>query len=364
MRHAIEVHAVSKSFEVGTRPPRWRTGRSERSVVQALQEVSMHVAAGEIFGLVGRNGYGKTTLIKCICALLEPSQGRLTVLGHDVVREAQAVRAVLGYVGADERSFYFRLSGRQNLEFFARLHGVSAERARVRIGMLAERFEITSLLERRFYEYSTGNRQRLAMVRALLHDPKLLVLDEPTRSLDAFAAGGLRRTLREWVREDAERSVLITSHNLEEVEQLSQRVGIMTRGRLSQCGTLAELRARFDDREWVRLWLDGPVDLSELRASLEGLSVLGLHAGDDALHGHFLEFRRQARDALLDRVLRQLPRQGRRLLSFECRELSLQDIVDRVDTGRPDQEAPPPRERLSVAPGERVPAVEAASERP
>ncbi len=264
MRCAIEVDAVSKSFETGSR---WSL-RGSRRQVPALSEVNLHVAVGEVFGLVGRNGYGKTTLLKCICALLEPTRGTVRVFGHDVVQAGAQVRRCVGYVSADERVASIGASPEPTKPGFLCAPARASQRpcARRRIGVLAERFDVSPLLERRFFEYSTGNRQRLALVRALLHEPTVLVLDEPTRSLDAFAAATLRRTLVEWVREDRGRCVLITSHNLAEVEQLSQRVGIMTRGRLAEVGTLEALRTRFDDREHVKLWLDRAPDAPRLRA--------------------------------------------------------------------------------------------------
>jgi ABC-2 type transport system ATP-binding protein len=327
MSHAIDVNAVSKSYPIGSRLP----FRGPRRVLDALVDVSLQVSQGEIFGLVGRNGYGKTTLIKCICSLLEPTRGSVRVLGHDTVHATRALRRELGYVSADERSFYWRLTGNQNLAFFARLQGLDPSTARRRIGELAERFEASALLPRRFHEYSTGNRQRLSLVRALLHAPKVLVLDEPTRSLDPFAAANLRRALSAWVREDARRSVLVTSHNLAEVEELSHRVGVMTRGRLAECGTMAELRARFDDRERIRLWVEPPPDAAALRAGLTDLEPLELCAERDPVRGDYVEFLRRADDAKLDRVLRKVAELGGRVRSFERTALSLQDIIDHVD---------------------------------
>lgn len=333
MSMAIEVNAVSRTFSVGASWPFSLFGAraSAPSRVEALRDVSLTVAPGEIFGLVGRNGYGKSTLIKCICALLSPTRGSVRVMGFDTAQASHEVRSRLGYVSADERTFYFRLTGLQNLQFFARLYGVEPKLAAHRIAMLAERFGITELLARRFHAYSTGNRQRLAIVRALLHEPKVLVLDEPTRSLDPFAASHLRRVLLEWVKEDASRSVLITSHNLAEVEELSHRVGIMLRGRLAESGTLSDLRARFDDREHVRLWLSGLEEPTQFAQQMRERAGLEITLGCDLHRGTFLDFRRRARDASLQQVLDALSQAKASVLSFERTEMSLQDIIDEVD---------------------------------
>jgi ABC-2 type transport system ATP-binding protein len=330
MGNAVDVDSVRKTFTIGSRLP---FRRSERKI-EALGGVSLGIRTGEVYGLVGRNGYGKTTLIKCICSLLEPDSGTIHVCGRLSSGSPLAVRSCIGFVSSDERSFYWRISGRQNLRFFGRLHGIEKRELENRIDALAKSFEVTALLDRRFHEYSTGNRQRLAVVRALLHEPKLLVLDEPTRSLDPFAAGALRKTIRAWVGGGNERSVLITSHNLDEVAELSSRVGIMCRGRIAEEGSMRELRNRFDDREWIRIWFsrdgDEPLALSK---PLDAVTDTVL-SGVDPERGSYVEFRRHPEDERLDWILRQLVALGARIKFFERRELSLQDIIDRVDPSR------------------------------
>ena len=294
---AIDVEGLSKHF---VRPlPRLRRLLKRRGpeVTHALSNVSLRVEAGEIFGLVGRNGQGKTTLIKTTCGLIEPSAGRVRVFGHDTVRALRDVKRSVGLVSADERSFYFRLSGRDNLTFFARLQGLLGSELRRRVDQLAETFELTPVLERPFQEYSSGNKQRLAIVRALLPDPPLLLLDEPTRSLDPISAEGLRRALRDWAHAGSEKTVLITTHNLSEIEQLCERVAILSRGRVIECATLSELREKYARGEAVELLLGGQVSeavLATLRAALGELAYLSLgperaklrierRAGDDRL---------------------------------------------------------------------------------
>lgn len=326
MTCAIEVGGVSKTFALGTRLP-WR--RQPRRTIDALIDVTMNVNEGEVFGLVGRNGYGKTTLIKCICSLVEPTRGCIRVLGIDTLRGKGESRRRIGYVGSDERSFYWRLTGRQNLLFFARLQGVDAHLTHRNIAELAKKFDIAALLDRRFHEYSTGNRQRLAIVRALMHAPSILVLDEPTRSLDPFAADALRHALAAWVEEEPRRSILITSHNLSEIEQLSHRVGIMSRGRLLELGTLGELRSRFDDRERVRLWLDGGSPMSATQFEDGAAQDLTISEGPDGTY--WLDFRHRPRDSALDSVIRTAIRLGAMILSVDRAAMSLQDIIDRVD---------------------------------
>ncbi len=294
---AIAIENLSKRF---VRPlPRLRRvlRRKGPDVVQALHEVSFEVQPGEVFGLVGRNGQGKTTLIKSTCGLLEPSSGRVRVFGHDTVRAAREVKRRVGLVSADERSFYYRLTGRENLGFFARLQGLSERDSARRIEELSRVFELPEVIDRPFQEYSTGNKQRLAIVRALLTDPPLLLLDEPTRSLDPISAEALRRVIREWASRSEQQTVLITTHNLSEIESLCGRVAILSRGRLIECATLDALREKYLGKEKVTLRVRGAVtaelfsrharpaelELSHLPSG-ETAIVLTRRAGDDALH--------------------------------------------------------------------------------
>src|SRR6266850_2839493 len=151
--------------------------RKFKPPVEALRDVSFNIRAGEIFGLIGPNGAGKTTLTKIIATLIQPTEGSATVNGHDTVRDDERVRRNVGLAGAEERSFYWRLTAEQNLLFFARLHGLSARSARDRISELLALLDLQDLARRRFAELSTGNKQRLSVARALLANPPVLLLD-------------------------------------------------------------------------------------------------------------------------------------------------------------------------------------------
>jgi len=298
MAKAIEITHLSKRFEKPLPGLRRLLRRKGPAAVDALSDVSLSVSPGEVFGLVGRNGQGKTTLIKSTCGLLEPTQGDVHVFGHHTIRDAREVKRRVGLVSADERSFYFRLNGLQNLEFFARLQGLSDLESRSRIARLVSTFELGGVVERPFQEYSTGNKQRLAIVRALLTDPPLLLLDEPTRSLDPISAAALRQVIRSWAARSPEQTVLITTHNLAEVEALCGRVAILSRGKLIECATLPELREKYAGEERVSLllakapsldWLDtqrarlGALERADEPEPLTRL-ILTRRAGDDRLH--------------------------------------------------------------------------------
>ena len=187
----IEVYNVAKGFH--SRPAAvsmmWHRPAATTPV---LRDVSLTVEEGDFVALLGANGVGKTTLMKMIGTLLLPDSGSIYVLDHDAVREERAVRADVGYVMADERSFHWRLDARQNLDFFARLDGIRASERAARIDYLLRRLDLASATRRPFGQFSTGMKQRLAVARALLKRPRVLLMDEPTRSIDpAHAAESL-----------------------------------------------------------------------------------------------------------------------------------------------------------------------------
>ena len=208
-----------------------------RSATLALDEVDLEVPAGEVFALLGPNGAGKTTLIKILCSLILPDGGEASVYGLDVVKNPAEVRSLLSLVVGEERSFYWRLTGRQNLEFFAALYNLPRKTARQRIEEAAFTLGLEDL-EKRYQEYSTGMKQRLALARSLLHDAKLIFMDEPTRSLDPNAAAKLRELMRK-------RTVFFTTHQIQEAQSLADRIAILDKGKIKACGTLKELQCQF-----------------------------------------------------------------------------------------------------------------------
>ena len=195
--------------------------------VRALSGITLEVRAGEIFGLLGPNGAGKTTLLKILSSLVVPTEGRALVNGHDVATASQRVRASIGLVTSDERSFYWRLSGRENLHFFASLYNVPRSRIRERCSYMLDKVELTAKADQPFMEYSTGTKQRLAIARALLNEPPIIFMDEPTRSLDPAAAKHLRQFASETLNKEEGKTIVLATHNLHEAEQLCGRLAIL-----------------------------------------------------------------------------------------------------------------------------------------
>lgn len=206
----------------------------------------MQVAPAEVFGLVGPNGAGKTTLLKILSTLLLPDEGTARIDGLDVVREGRKVRHHLGVMLDSERSFYARLNGRQNLEFFAALYELGRNQARRRIEELLKLVGLAEVSERQFMKYSMGMQRRLALARALLPDPAVLLLDEPTRSLDPQTAAALGRLFRDQFAHGQGKTILLASHSLAEVEAICDRLAILRGGEIVALGSPAELARRFD----------------------------------------------------------------------------------------------------------------------
>ena len=209
----------------------------------AVDHVSLEVRAGELYGLLGPNGAGKTTLIKLLSTMIVPSSGNGTIFGANLHQSGQICKMV-GMATGDERSFYWRLTGRHNLEFFGALCGLSESQARRRATELLEQVGLTDKADRQFRTYSSGQKQRLSIARALLHRPRMLFLDEPTRSLDPTATFRLHDFIETELLQRNGMTILLTTYRLDEADRLSHRIGIMDKGQLRAQGTPDELRAR------------------------------------------------------------------------------------------------------------------------
>jgi ABC-2 type transport system ATP-binding protein len=212
-------------------------GRLRGDVVRALGGVSLDVGEGEIVGLCGPNGAGKSTLLRILAGLVLPTSGVVTVCGADARLGNVAQRQRVSYVVGDERSFSWRLSGRQNLEFFAALHGEARRPGRARVQQLIDLVGMADCADRPFREYSTGMRQRFVLARGLLSDPRVLLLDEPTRGLDPVASATLRAFIRDDVVKAHGRTVLCATHDLGLVKALCDRVLVIDAGKVKATAT-------------------------------------------------------------------------------------------------------------------------------
>jgi len=253
----VEVHELRKTYQrtkVKEGISFWRKWLPASKAVEefaAVAGVNFAIQQGEIFGLLGPNGAGKTTTIKMLCTLLEPTSGGATVCGYDVVRQADLVRQHLGAVLTGERSIYWKLTGRENLAYFAALYHLPPAVARQRIDELLARFDLTKRADELVERYSSGMKQRIAIAKALLAKPPVLLLDEPTIGLDPQAARNLRELILELKRDG--HTILLTTHYMEEADQLSDRIGIIDQGKIIALDTPAALKASINQLDIMQL---------------------------------------------------------------------------------------------------------------
>jgi ABC-2 type transport system ATP-binding protein len=234
LEQLTKVFHAARSFGAWLRRP-WQRGEP----VLALDEVSLTVQAGELLCLMGSNGAGKTTLMKILAGVVLPTDGRALIDGYDVTRAPRELRARIGYAAADPAGFYDRMTGRQNLAFFASLQSVPRAQAQGRIDELLSLLEL-DMPDQLYQEYSSGTKQRLALARALLHQPSLLLLDEPTRSLDPVQTERVHGLLRGRLRRQGV-TVVLATHQAWEAEVLADRVAVLHHGEIQVCGTPREL---------------------------------------------------------------------------------------------------------------------------
>jgi ABC-2 type transport system ATP-binding protein len=215
-----------------------------RRTVTALSSVSLEVAKGERIALLGPNGAGKTTLLKIIGGLLLPTQGEIVVNGCDTLRHNTAARKSVGFVMNEERSFFWRLNARQNLEFFAALDNLSGRAMEDRVRELIQLVGLESHVDKIVSTYSSGMKQRLALARGLIAEPEVLILDEPTRALDPVACEDLNDLIVERLHKGSRKTLLIATHRLEEAMRLCDKVLIINHGKIIAFDRISDLTAR------------------------------------------------------------------------------------------------------------------------
>lgn len=328
MRPAIETQALTKRFR------KLHTYRDlllypwRRADHRAVEDVSLQIAQGELFGLLGQNGAGKTTLIKMLCTALLPSSGQASVAGYDVVRQSQQVRERIGLVSGEERSFYWRLTGRQNLEFFAALYHIPPAQARRRIDDLIGRVGMADHADRPFQSYSTGMRQKLAIARGLLSEPLVLFMDEPTRSLDPISAQAVRRFVTEYIIGELGRTVILATHSMAEAEELCDRVALVRTGRVVAQGSIAQLRQALHYGFHCDLRLRHmPPDLPAVLQRLPGVLRLDVVSEQDM---HALAVALEDDGPPLAALLRTVVERGAEVYGCQTRQATLEEIYMRT----------------------------------
>ena len=310
MEPAIRTEGLTRVYK----RPKKRWGKpidpDAPSEFVALGGVDIEVHPGELFGLLGPNGAGKTTLIKVLTTLLSPSSGRAWVDGLDVIRDAKAIRPRINMVSGGETSGYGILNVRENLWLFSRIYGVSNALVQERIDRMLDVVGLTPKQFSRVSHLSTGQRQKMNFCRGFITDPKILFLDEPTLGLDVTSARAIRIFLKEWMADQPERTMLLTTHYMAEAEQLCDRIAIIDSGKVLACDTPMNLRRRVQRHSMFELRLapsdnglshletipgvhqatPHPTDTgTELKLALEEESVIGAVVQNLVQAGHTIQ---------------------------------------------------------------------------
>jgi ABC-2 type transport system ATP-binding protein len=236
----IEIEGLTKKFEE----------------LVAVDSVTLNVQPGEVLALLGPNGAGKTTTVRMLSAILKPTSGRARVAGYDVASNPREVRQRVGVL-TEAPGLYTRMTGREYLRFFSDIHGFSVAYRRERIAYLADWFQMSFALDRRLGEYSRGMAQKIALIRTLIHDPPVLLLDEPTSAMDPQSARLVRDAILQM--RASHRSIIVCTHNLPEAEELADRIAIIRQGRIVVVGTLEMLKTRLLGPPLMQVQLADPI---------------------------------------------------------------------------------------------------------
>jgi len=282
---AVQLRGVTKSFPRAYAVTEWVRAfgrRRERRVV--LDRIDLTIPRGCVFGLLGQNGAGKTTLLKLMSTLLLPDRGEIFVDGVDAAADSMEVKRRIGLCTSDERAFYYRLSARANLAFFAILAGLPRRRVKKRVMEVAEVVDIANSLDYEVRTFSTGMRQRLAVARAILADPDVLFFDEPTRAVDPVHTEAIRSLIRDRLARELKKTVVLSTNVLAEAWSTCDTVVILSNGRIVAEGTPLELRNRFVGRRRYAVSLDRPDEkLVERLRAVAGVGAIENMVGEPGL---------------------------------------------------------------------------------
>jgi sodium transport system ATP-binding protein len=251
----IEAHNLTKTFQ-----------DKKRGVITAVDNVSFTCRPGRIYGLLGANGAGKTTTLRLLATLLQPTSGSAKLAGFDAAAEGNQVRANVGFLAAST-ALYGRLTAREMVTYFGRLNGLSDPDIKARLKMLADELDMHEFLDRRCDKFSTGMKQKTSIARTLIHDPAVMIFDEPTLGLDVMTARSIVRFVREC--RNRGKTVIYSTHVMSEVEKICDVIGIIHAGRLVAEGTLAELQQRYGETDMEEIFVKAVGGEAALAAALK-----------------------------------------------------------------------------------------------
>ena len=319
----IELKDITKTFTDRS----WRTilFHEKPKKVEALKGVSLKIQSGEIFGLLGPNGAGKTTLIKILATLILPDSGSGSIGGYDLFHQSHQVRRMIGLVNTSERSFYWRLTGRQNLDFFAALYDLKGQHAKNRVTELLNFVGLQDVADMPFMKCSSGQKQRLAIARSLLSAPDVLLMDEPTNSLDPFAASEIRKFTKEELVSKYGKTVLWCTHNLKEAEEICHRLSIIHKGRVIASGSLEYMKSLISPENSYR------IKMSPL--SRESLQKMGISPLSVSHNNGFMELEFQEKEENIASTLKHLIENDVQVYTCNQKEIELEKIFEKLVKG-------------------------------
>jgi ABC-2 type transport system ATP-binding protein len=334
--YAIVTRDVTKTYTSKIRNPERRTSFFQRKrTVTAVDHLNLKIRKGELFGLLGRNGAGKTTLVKVLCTLLPPDEGTASVNGFDVVKQQMQVKRSIGTIfSVGERGFFWRLTGYGNLEFYASIYNVPRHGRRERImdvldllGMKDNAFQV-------FQKYSGGMKRKLALARALLPDPPILLLDEPTTGLDVVSSRSIRDFIRNDLSKKAGKTVLYTTHYIEEAAQICDKIAILQKGRLIALNTPEALKNMAKKGEVLDVIVKNmsQAQVNTLKG-VDGVASLAADVQDAVLGQTHLRLRLENVD-VLPRIFDFFFKEKIKIVNFKQEEPTLEDaFIELTGTG-------------------------------
>jgi len=324
MAYAIETKDLSRLFR--RKLPLFKRRKSEGEPVgdtQALDKVDLQVNEGELFGLLGPNGAGKTTLIKILCTLLLPSSGYAAVAGHDVTKDPFPIRRQINMVSGGETSGYGLLTVRENVWMFSQFYGIPSKTAKDKIDELMKVFGLWDKRNEKVRGISTGQRQKMNMIRGFVTDPSILFLDEPTLGLDVNAARVIREYVHDWVKKQKGKTVLLTTHYMAEADLMCDRIAIINKGQVLACDTPENLKKKAGQDSTFRLEVD-PLKQTEPFSAIAGVRNFSVNS-DIVKNTMKLTFILSDESAVSD-IMSSVMAQGAKIHSLQKTEPTLEDV--------------------------------------
>ncbi len=322
VEEAIATRNLTRVFG-GKKRRLQRKRESEEKRVVALDQVSLSIPQGELFGLLGPNGAGKTTLIKILATLLLPTSGEAYVAGYDVTKDPFPIRKRINMVSGGETTGYGLLTAKENIWMFSQFYGMPSARVKEGIDRLAKEFDLWERRNAKVRTLSTGERQKMNMIRGFITDPEIIFLDEPTLGLDVAVARTMRSFIKRWVQERRERTVLLTTHYMMEADELCDRIAIIDQGRILACDTPRNLKRLMKRDVTLKVEMDHLKD-TEVFRSIPGVKNFAV-SGDAKRNLMTTTFILEGDGPIAD-IMSETLRQGSKVHSLTKAEPTLEDV--------------------------------------